>query len=140
LRQKEKLLSNLGGYQKIVEVVKTLGGPKKATVIVVSGAAVAGYTGLRGAEAAVKKGISASRAALEKRKTPCPAKGQFFRVTSDGEAGAELTLKAGDGYRVLEGDKDAILIEVLGASDNPHVVSGSFLATISDFQPPTRSG
>lgn len=126
-------MSNLGGYQKIVEVVKTLGGPKKATAIVGSAVAVAGYTGLRGAEALVKKGLSASRAAVEKRKTPGLTKGQLFKVTSEVEVGGELTLRAGDSYRVLGGDKDAILIEVLGASDNPHVVSGSFLATISDF-------
>ena len=126
-------MSNLGGYQKIVEVVKTLGGPKKAAAIVGSAVAVAGYGALRGVEAGVKKGIAASRAALEERNTPCPTKGQLFKVSSDGKEGSGLTLKAGDEYRVLDCDKDAILIEVLGASHNPHVVSGGFLATISGF-------
>ena len=126
-------MSNLGGYQKIVEVVKTLGGPMKATAIVGSAVAVAGYGALRGVEAGVKMGIAASRAALEKRNTPCPTKGQLFKVSSDGEESGGLTLNAGDEYRVLDCDKDAILIEVLGARDNPHMVSGAFLATISGY-------
>lgn len=126
-------MSNLGGYQKIVEVVKTLGGPKKATAIVGSAVAVAGYGALRGVEAGVRTGIAVSRAALEKRNSPCSTKGQLFKVGSDGQEGGGLALSAGDEYRVLDCDMDAILIEVLGARDNPHVVSGAFLATISGF-------
>lgn len=126
-------MSNLGGYQKIVEVVKALGGPKQATLVVGSAVAVAGYGALRGAEAGVKWGIAASRSAVEKRTTSCPANGQLFKVSSDGEDTGGLILNAGDEYRVLDCDEDAVLIEVLGAADNPHMVSGAFLATVSSF-------
>lgn len=125
-------MSNLGGYQKIIEVVKAFGGPKRATAIVGSAVAVVGYGALRGVEAGAKKGVAASRAALKKRKTPCPVKGQLFEVTSDGESD-RLTLHVGDEFRVLGSDQDAIIVELLGARENPHVVSIAFLASVSGF-------
>jgi hypothetical protein len=72
---------------------------------------------------------------------PCATKGQVFEVVSDGENSSGLELWAGNEYRVLECDGDAILIEVLDNADNPYFVSGEFLATISDFpaeDPTTR--
>lgn len=129
---KETPVGNLGLYQTITQVVKTLGGPKKAMVIVGSAVAFGGYLVLRGAEAGAKKGVTMLRAAL-KADAPCPMEGQLFAVTSDGEDGGGLKVCAGDQYRVLECDGDAILIELLGDPKNPYFVSGEFLATISGF-------
>lgn len=56
-----------------------------------------------------------------------------FAVSSPGEDGSGLTLRAGDEYRVLECDGDAVLIEVLNDRGNPYFVSGEFLRKVSDF-------
>lgn len=125
-------MSNLGGYQTIVQTVKALGGPKKATAIAVPAVAVAGYGILRSVEAGVK-GVIASRGAIAQRHTPYPARNQLFEVTCDGADGDGLELRTGDQYRVLEGDADAICIEVLGSQSNPHFVSDAFLSAVSDF-------
>ena len=69
---------------------------------------------------------------LKERGAQCTTKGAIFKVTTDGEDGG-LQLHAGDEFRVLECDGDAILVEVLGDADNPYFVSAEFLATISGF-------
>jgi len=70
---------------------------------------------------------------INQRSEPLRSKGQVFTVLRDGETGKDLTFQSGDRYRVLERDGDAVLVEVIGRTDNPHFVSGEFLATISDF-------
>ncbi|QSR28775.1 hypothetical protein CFH99_24440 [Nocardioides aromaticivorans] len=125
-------MGNLGSYQKMTTVVKALGGPKKAATIVGTGVAVGGYAVLRLTEAGIKKGVRASRAAVD-RGALISAVGQTFRVTTAGQEPSGLVLSVGDEFRILEGDADAILIEVLGREDNPHFVSSAFLTDISDF-------
>lgn len=122
-------LSNLGGYQVVVTVIKKLGGPRSAAIIVIGGSFAVG----RGLESGIKKAFKASKAAIKKRNTPCATKGQLFKVVSDGEASSGLKLRAGDEYRVLECDGDSILIGVLDDPDNPYFVSSEFLTTVSDF-------
>ncbi|MGW6875874.1 hypothetical protein ACWGHA_26460 [Streptomyces xanthophaeus] len=126
-------MGNLGGYQTITTVIKSLGGPAKATIIVGSVVATGGYGVLRCAEAGVKKAVKASKAALAKRNAPCAGKDQVFAVASDGEDGSGLRLSAGDEYRVMECDGDAVQIEVLGDADNPYFVSAEFLRSVSGF-------
>lgn len=122
-------MSNLGGYQVVVTVIKKLGGPRSAAIILIGGSFAVG----RSAESGIKKAFKASKAAIKKRNAACPSKGQLFKVTVDGEANIGLKLRAGDEYRVLECDEDSILIEVLNNPDNPYVVSSQFLKTISDY-------
>jgi hypothetical protein len=126
-------MGNLGGYQTITRVIKSLGGPAKATGIGVSVVATGGYVVLRCAEAGAKKAVKASKAALAKRNTPCATKDQVFEVVSDGEDGSGLRLSAGDEYRVMECDGDSVQIEVLGGADNPYFVSAEFLRSVSGF-------
>ena len=45
-----------------------------------------------------------------------------------------LEFKIGDQFRVLESDKDAILIEKIGDNNNPYFVSAELLKNISDFE------
>lgn len=123
-------MGNLGLYQTLTTVTKALGGPKKALVIVGTGVAVAGYGVFRGVEAGGKKLF---RVAVARRNAPCQAAGLTFTVAADAEAGGGLTLLAGNEYRVLECDGDAIQIEVLGDDDNPYFVSGELLSAVSDF-------
>lgn len=37
-------------------------------------------------------------------------------------------------YRILERDKDSVLIEKIGDNNNPYFVSADFLRTVSKFQ------
>jgi hypothetical protein len=130
-------MGNLGGYQTVTTVIKSLGGPGKAAFVVLGGVFVAGGV----AHAGGQKVVNAVSAAIKKRNVPCATKGQVFEVVSAGKDSSGLKFRAGDEYRVLECDKDAILIEVLGNAGNPYFVSGEFLATISDFpaeDPTTR--
>lgn len=126
-------MSNLGGYKTAVELIKALGGPAKAALLGVAVVGTAGYGVLRLAEAGGKRGIGALKHAIKKRNTPCDLKDKVFAVRVDGMDGQGLEFSAGAEYRVLECSDDAILIELVGNDDNPHVVSGAFLATISDF-------
>ena len=118
-------MGNLGSYQVMTALAKRVGGPKVLVAVIASG----GYALLRPAEAVVKKAFRS----LRTKSVPCATKGLHFEVVSDCEDGGGLRLRAGDAYRVLECDGDAILIEVFDAPDNPHFVSGEFLATVSGF-------
>ncbi|MFD6818796.1 hypothetical protein ACFWC5_00295 [Streptomyces sp. NPDC060085] len=118
-------MGNLGGYQVMTTLAKKVGGPAALAVVT----AVSGWAIVRGAEAGLKGGFRAAK----KRNAPCSTKGQVFDVVSDGEDGKGLVLRAGDRYRVMECDGEAILIEVLGGTNNPYFTSAQFLASVSGF-------
>lgn len=118
-------MGNLGAYQTMTALAKRVGGPKVLAVLTAAG----GYAALRPAEAAVKRAVGS----LRKRNVPCPTRDLTFRATSPGEDGAGLEIRVGDEYRVLECDGDAVLVEVAGRADNPHMTSGAFLASISGY-------
>jgi hypothetical protein len=123
-------MGNLGKYQAMTTMAKTVGGPVKLAVITAAG----GWALGRSAEAGGKKAVEVARVALKKRSAPCATKGQFFEVTGDGaDSSAGLTLHNGDSFRVLEGDAESILIEVLDNPNNPYLVSRQFLTRVSDF-------
>ncbi|WP_136709742.1 hypothetical protein [Agromyces sp. H66] len=125
-------MGNLGGYQWITTLIKSVGGPEKAARYVAGAAGlifVAGGAAYAGGE----KAIRLIKARFENRVAPCATQGQTFRVDVGADAGAGLILSAGDEVRVLECDGDAILVEVLGDPDNPYVVSCELMRSISDF-------
>lgn len=121
----EDTMGNLGDYQRMTTLAKRVGGPK----VLGLAATVLGYIVLRPAEAGLKK---AART-FKERGGSHPLRGRVFRVTADGHDGHGVRLYEGDEYRVLEGDRDAILIEIIGGTSNPHVVAGEFLKTVSEF-------
>ncbi|MFB6835400.1 hypothetical protein [Streptomyces hydrogenans] len=110
-------------------LAKRVGGPGTLAVVTVMG----GWVIIRGAEAGGKSVWRAVKAAVKKRNAACSTKGQVFDVVSDGEDGKGLTLRAGAQYRVMECDGEAILIEVLGGTNNPYFTSAQFLASVSGF-------
>lgn len=121
-------MGNLGAYQTMTALAKRVGGPKVLAVVT----AVGGYAALRPAEAAVKRAVGS----LRKRNVPCPTRDLTFRATSSGEDGSGLQIREGSEYRVLECDDDAVLIDLVGSVDNPHMTSGEFLASISAYPRP----
>lgn len=118
-------MGNLGGYQLMTTLAKKVGGPAALLAFT----ALSGWAVGRGVEA----GGKAAKAAAKKRNAPCSTKGQVFDVVSDGDDGKGLALRAGDRYRVMECDGEAILIEVLGGTNNPYFTSAQFLASVSGF-------
>ena len=126
-------MSNLGGYQDAVRLIKALGGPKRAAVVGLAVVGTTGYVVLRMAEAGGKRGIGALKSAIKKRNAPCELEDRVFTVRTDGTDDQGLEFKLGAEYKVLECIDDAVLIELVGDDDNPHIVSVAFLTTISDF-------
>lgn len=126
-------MSNLGGYQDAVRLIKALGGPNRAAVVGLAVVGTTGYGVLRMAEAGGKRGIGALKSAIKKRNAPCELEDRVFTVRTDGTDDQGLEFKLGAEYKVLECIDDAVLIELVGDDDNPHIVSVAFLTTISDF-------
>lgn len=122
-------MGNLGNYQLMTTLAKKAGGPRRLLAMTLG----AGYIILRTTEAGGKRGIGALKNVVKRRMAPCELKDKVFAVRADGTDNQGLEFKAGSEYRVLECSDDAILIELIGNDDNPHVVSDAFLATISSF-------
>lgn len=130
-------MGNLGGYQRVTTVMKTLGGPGKATTLVLGGVFVAGGAAYAGGQRVVR----AARSAIARNRVPCATKGQQFDVHTDGATSGGLSVQIGDRYRVLDCDGDAILIDRLGDAGSPYFASAEFLSTVSDFpQEPIADG
>lgn len=128
-------MGNLGMYQDITKLIKTLGGPKKALTLLVGGTLAVGSlltVGGQQSAKAITKAVKTRRA----RRGPCPTVGQFFTVHTAGADQQGLAFREGDTYSVVECDDDAILIEITGNADNPYFVSGAFLSSISDYPAP----
>ena len=106
-------MSNLGGYQKVVTVIKKVGGPKKAGMLlggaIVTAAFVSGGCGY----AIGKK----SRKLNDYN---------VFRFIKDAEYDDESFVK-GEKYIVLEIDGDAAIIMKSNNLKHPFVVSYEFL-------------
>lgn len=129
-------MGNLGNYQLMTTIAKKAGGPVGllATTLGV------GYLIGRTTEAGAKRGIGALRNASKTRTGPSGLKDEVFVVRAEGTDDQGLEFKAGNQFRVLECSDDAILIEMIGNDDNPHVVSDAFLSQISDFPAGASAG
>ena len=125
-------MSNLGDYQRIVELIKKVGGPAAAKRYAMLGAA-----GLVAIGGLAHKGIQTAgplvRNRLDSLKQHHELSGATYVVHSAATDEQGLELLPGAKFRVLERDDDAVLIEVVGRDDNPWVVSAKLLERISDF-------
>lgn len=119
-------MSNLGLYQTMTTAAKKVGGPVNFLLLV----GTAGYGVFRLGEAGIKKLVKTVKVHAEHKKLE---ESKQYVVHSTGESNEGLRFNVGDTYRVLEVDKDAVLIEKIGASDNPYFVSAELLRDISDF-------
>lgn len=122
-------MGNLGQYQLLTTVAKKVGGP--VALLVITG--ISGWFVGRVTEAGGKEVVKVAKSKRTKRSAPIAASDQIFTVHTDGDATSELMLDVDNEFRVLERDKDAVLIEVLGNADNPYFVSSEILASLSDF-------
>lgn len=58
----------------------------------------------------------------------------IYSVTAEGVSNEGLEFKIGDQFRVLEKDKDAVLIEKIGDDNNPYFVSEELFKNISNYK------
>lgn len=122
-------MSNLGGYQWLTATAKKVGGPKNL-VFVIAGAGAVIY---KSGEIAVKQTAKAIKRIKSKKQLPETANTKIYTVTADGISNEGLELRIGDQFRVLESDKDAVLIEKIGDDNNPYFVSAELLRNISNY-------
>ena len=119
-------MSNLGLYQVMTTLAKRVGGPAQLFILT----AVGGYVIIRpveaGGKAVVKKVIKKVRTHQYSDK--------LFTISCHAIDNQGLQFVKGTQFRILEVDNDAVLIELIGDSNNPYFVSGSFLRAISDYQ------
>ncbi|BDA65738.1 hypothetical protein [Actinomyces capricornis] len=122
-------MGNLGNYQTMVTFAKQVGGPLALAAVT----AVSGWAVGRGAEAGGKAVWRRVRPHDQRRGVEPQEYPKRLTITSDADCGAGLTLHAGDEIRVLERDSDALLVEIIGNNNNPHVVSAEALRSVSNF-------
>lgn len=123
-------MSNLGDYQKMTIMAKKVGGPKNLAVIIAGVGAVASVALYKGGEIVAEK----VRKKKNKEKLKETSDSIVYSVTVDGVSDDGLEFKIGDQFRVLETDKDAVLIEKIGDDNNPYFVSVEFLEMISNYK------
>ena len=120
-------MSYLGGYQWLTTAAKKVGGPN-SLVLIIAGAGAVVY---KGGEVAVKHTVKAIK---NKKQLPEATITKMYTVTASGMSNEGLEFKIGDQFRVLESDKDAVLLEKIGDNNNPYFVSAELLKNISDYK------
>lgn len=123
-------MSNLGDYQRMTILAKKVGGPKNLAVIIAGAGAVASVALYKGGEIVKEK----VRKKKNKEKLKETSDSIVYSITVDGVSDDGLEFKIGDQFRVLETDKDAVLIEKIGDDNNPYFVSVEFLEMISNYK------
>lgn len=117
-------MNNLGLYRLIVIWSKKLGGPQNLLAL----AGAVGYTTGKGIEALVKKLYKVYQENETKKNLNTYTIKQSLQITN------ELYFELGDKFNILEVDKNSVLIEKLGDTNNPYFVDKRILTTISDFK------
>lgn len=140
-------MSNLGGYQAITTLIKSVGGPENAKKLAVAAGGVlfvaggATYAGIQKVAPAVKEQAVQLLAKWRSRaESTDELAGSVFTVTSAAESDQGVSFGIGDTFRVLDRDTDAVLIELIGKENNPWVIPADLLAQISDFPVTPRPG
>lgn len=123
-------MSNLGDYQKMTVLAKKVGGPKNLAGIFVGAGVVVGVAVCKGRMIVAEK-VNKNK---NKEKLKETSDSIVYSVTVDGVSDDGLEFKIGDQFRVLETDKDAVLIEKIGDDNNPYFVSVEFLEMISNYK------
>lgn len=126
-------MSNLGAYQWLTTTAKKVGGPKNLVMIIAGSGAVSGAVVYKSSEFLIKKVVKEMKKRTDKEKLSEIADTKLYTVTVEDKSNDELVFKIGDEFRILETDKDAVLIEKVGDSNNPYFVSAGLLRNISNL-------
>ena len=123
-------MSNLGGYQWLTTSAKKVGGPVNLVLLIAGSGAII----YKGGEVLVKNGVKAIKKIRAEKKVIAESSAQIYCVNVQGVSNEGLEFKIGDQFRVLETDKDAVLIEKIGDDNNPYFVSEELLKDISNYK------
>ena len=117
-------MSNLGWYQWMTTTAKKAGGP----VPFMLGIAGLGYVAIRPLEAGAKKAYKSicKHIKTNSRKVESPIQ----TVLEYGASGNEVQFNVGDKIRILETVDGGVLVEKIGDSNNPYVISNELLQKI----------
>lgn len=118
-------MSNLGLYQKMTIYAKKVGGPINFLLLIAS----CGYGVGKMIEGGIKKSVK-----IIKNHSNDKTSIKLHHVHSECTCSGGVNFKTGDSYIILERDKDAVLIEKIGDTNNPYFVSVDLLRSISDFE------
>lgn len=121
-------MSNLGGYQRLTTIAKKVGGPTNLVLLIAGSGAVV----YKGGKILVRKAIKNVNKLYAENSSEISS--QIYIVNKQGVSNENLVFELGDRFKVLEFDGDAILIEKIGDSNNPYVVSSEFLEKISNYK------
>lgn len=121
-------MSNLGGYQRLTTIAKKVGGPTNLVLLIAGSGAVV----YKGGEILVRKAIKNVNKLYAENTSEISS--QIYIVNKQGVSNENLVFELGDRFKVLEFDGDAVLIEKIGDSNNPYVVSSEFLEKISNYK------
>lgn len=116
-------MSNLGWYQRITTWSKKVGGPQNLLIIT----AIGGYVIGKSIEIC-KKEIVKKQKQYELEKNI-----ETHTVTMSGKSNDGLIFEVGDRFKILESDKDSVLIEKIGDKNNPYFVDKKLLEETSDY-------
>ena len=128
--EEAKRMSNLGAYQWLTTAAKKVGGPKNL-VLIIAGTGAAVY---KGSEIVVKKTVKEIKKKIRIHQLTEMADTKVYSVTAEGISNEGLVFKIGDQFRVLETDKDAVMIEKIDDDGNPYFVSEELLTNISNYK------
>ncbi|MBV4168897.1 hypothetical protein [[Clostridium] innocuum] len=128
--EEAKRMSNLGAYQWLTTAAKKVGGPKNLVLIIAGTGAVV----YKGSEIVVKKTVKEIKKKIRIHQLTEIADTKVYSVTAEGISNEGLAFKIGDQFRVLETDKDAVLIEKIDDDNNPYFVSEELLTNISNYK------
>ena len=117
-------MSNLGAYQTATTWAKKVGGMENLAAILLA----AGYAIGKIIEIPVRAVVRHIRTKKE-----CDQPRELIMVTSTGTDSSGLVLSEGDSYQVLYSDEDMVLVEKIGDTNNPYVVSPDFLRMVSNY-------
>lgn len=122
-------MSNLGMYQRIVVLSKRLGGPLRFIFILAFG----GYIVGKGVEITAKKAVELIKRHKSEKEDSLDSTKTFTvcKTVEIDDEGHELS--RGTHFNVLERDKDAVLIKIIGDNNNPYLLSEVMLLSISDY-------
>ena len=121
-------MSNLGGYQTLTTMAKKVGGPRNLVLVFLASGAVLGKI----SEIIIEQGIKGFRGKIHKEDYLDDMK--IYEVEIYGISNEGLEFSVGDKFKVLEVEKDAVLIDKIREKNNPYFVSSQFLQRISDYK------
>lgn len=115
-------MSNLGAYQTMTTWSKRVGGPFNLAAIIAIGGYGLGKLG--------EFGFKKVKNFKNKKDKPIAV----YSILSHSVSNEGLVFNIGDQIRILESDKEVVLIEKIGDLNNPYYVSADLLRSISNYK------